>query len=64
MHASPARPAGGDAEHGQAARPAGEQAAEQVVVSGIVAEGEDRVAGQLFDRMLMSNLVDDRQSFP
>ena len=35
----------GDAAHGQAARPAGEQAAEQVIVAGVVAEGEGRVAG-------------------
>src|SRR5205807_3121369 len=59
MHTPPADPAGGDAEHGQAASPAGEQAAEQVVVAGVIAEGEARVAGQLIDRMLMSRLIDD-----
>src|SRR4051812_5794105 len=57
--APPAGPAGGDAAHGQAARPAGEQAAEQVLVAGVVAEGEARVPGQLFARILISNRVDD-----
>jgi len=38
---------GSHAEHGQAARPAGQQAAEQVVMAGVVAEGQDRVAGDL-----------------
>src|SRR3954464_3355485 len=56
--APPAGPARGDAARGQAARPAGEQAAEQVFVAGVVAEGEGRVAGQLFARILMSDRVD------
>src|SRR3954464_10319343 len=37
MLTPPAGPARGDAAHGQTARPAGEQASEQVIVAGVVA---------------------------
>src|SRR5690606_19180459 len=55
----PAGPTAGDAVHGEAAGPAGQQAAEQVVVAGVVAEGQGRVPGELLARMLMSDGVDD-----
>src|SRR5512135_2546701 len=59
MLTSPAGPAAGDAVHGEAAGPAGQQAAEQVVVAGVVAEGQGRVPGTLFTRTLISSSVDD-----
>src|SRR5262249_29222946 len=54
-------PAGavGDAKHGQAAGPAGQQAAEQVVVALVVPEGQGRVPGQLRRRLLMGLFIDD-----
>jgi len=53
------RPAvGRDPVHRQAARPAGQQASQQVVVVGIVAKRQDGVPGQLFIRALMCRLVD------
>ena len=48
-----------DAEHGEAARPAGEQAAQQVVVAGVVAERQCRVPPQLLQRLLMGLFVDE-----
>jgi hypothetical protein len=47
-----------DPVHRQAARLAGQQAAQQVVVVGIVAERQERVAGELVTRALMRRLVD------
>jgi hypothetical protein len=49
----------GDAEHGQATRPTGEQAAEQVVVARVVAERERRITPQLLQRLLVRRFVDD-----
>src|SRR3954464_13064338 len=59
MLTPPAGPAAGDAAHGEAARPAGEQAAEQVGVAGVVAERQGRVAGELLARILIGGRVDD-----
>jgi hypothetical protein len=59
MHASPAGPAGGDAEHGQTAGPASGQAAKQIVVAGVVAGGEGRVSGELLACMMIIGFVDD-----
>src|SRR5262249_39950625 len=45
--------------HGQAAGPASQEAAEQVVVAGVVPEGQGRVPGQLRRRLLMGWFIDD-----
>jgi len=48
-----------DTERGEATRPAGEQAAQQVVVAGVVAERQCRVPPQLLQRLLMGLFVHD-----
>src|SRR5262249_34031249 len=45
--------------HGQAAGPASQEAAEQVVVAGVVPEGQGRVPGQLRRRLLVCLFIDD-----
>src|SRR5919108_871295 len=50
-----------DAEHSQPADTAGEQAAEQVVMARVVAEGELRVARELILGTLVGLLVNERR---
>jgi hypothetical protein len=50
----------GDAEHGQAAGAAGQQAPQQVTVPRVVAEGQRCVAAELLVRPLVRRVVDER----
>src|SRR5262249_11303962 len=45
-------------EHRQAAAPAGQQAAEQVIVTAVIAKGADRIPCQLGQRLLVGWFVD------
>jgi len=60
-HGLPSRRGAGDAIHGQPANLAGEQAAQQIAVPGVVAERERGVARELRLRPVPSALVDQRR---